>query len=75
MNPADHYVKKMFYLFGPVVFLVVRVAHSFHFLKSTFSVLGPDFCDGCGQSVGSSEFTTKDDPNGTLHSASPKPEL
>ena len=48
MSPADQLVKKIFYLFGPVVSLIVRVSQHFHFLKSTFSVLGPDFCDGCG---------------------------
>ena len=47
VNPADHLVKKIFYLFDPVVFLVIRIAQSFHFLKSTFSVLGPYFRDGC----------------------------
>lgn len=48
VNPADHFVKKIIYLFGPVVLLVVRVTQNFCFLKPTFSVLSPNFGDGFG---------------------------
>ena len=48
VNPTDHLVNEIFYLFGPVVFLAIGLAQSFYFLKPTSPVLDPDCFDSRG---------------------------